>query len=233
MDEKNCPAFLKSIFVASDTLPRSYLRRQFEELEAYSSTLPGLPHDVFQRYTAPPLAFKNRYRLVLPLSDARVKLRNIDGCLIEENQNDYINANYVGHDKRYIATQAPLPRSIPDFWRMVWGEGALCIVMLVRVHPHKADCYWPASKGRSFNFTGLTVTLQTCEYVAEGLCKREFLLKCGEESRLVIQFHFENWPDHGPPTSFKEFYSIHSLISSHSSFLSRPVIIHCRYINGH
>ena len=47
---------------------------------------------------------------------------------------DYINANYIngevpGSEKTYIATQGCLPGTVIDFWRMIWQENALIIVM--------------------------------------------------------------------------------------------------------
>jgi protein tyrosine phosphatase len=72
---------------------------------------------------------KNRYANVLPYDDTRVKL-----CLIPGAEgSDYINANYIdGYMKKkaFIATQAPIPDTISDFWRMVWQESSLTIVML-------------------------------------------------------------------------------------------------------
>lgn len=47
---------------------------------------------------------------------------------------DYINANYIsgevpGSERTYIATQGCLPGTVLDFWKMVWQENALVIVM--------------------------------------------------------------------------------------------------------
>lgn len=72
---------------------------------------------------------KNRYANVLPYDESRVKLSLIPGV----EGSDYINANYIdGYMKRkaFIATQAPIPDTISDFWRMIWQESSLTIVML-------------------------------------------------------------------------------------------------------
>ena len=72
---------------------------------------------------------KNRYANVLPYDETRVKLSLIAGV----EGSDYINASYIdGYMKKraFIATQAPIPDTISDFWRMVWQQNAVTIVML-------------------------------------------------------------------------------------------------------
>jgi protein tyrosine phosphatase len=88
---------------------------------------------------------KNRYPNIFPYDHSRVRLQGqpADCC-------DYVNANYVQarfSNKRYIATQAPIPATFEDFWRVVWEQDARVIVMLtaeseggqVKSHP-----YWHA-----------------------------------------------------------------------------------------
>ena len=48
---------------------------------------------------------------------------------------DYINANYIsgevpGSERTYIATQGCLPGTMIDFWRMIWQENTLIIVIV-------------------------------------------------------------------------------------------------------
>ena len=72
---------------------------------------------------------KNRCANVLPYDDSRVKLSLIPG--VEDS--DYINANFIDgymKNKAFIATQAPIPVTIPDFWNMIWQQSSLTIVML-------------------------------------------------------------------------------------------------------
>ncbi|KAI0089723.1 hypothetical protein BDY19DRAFT_1087893, partial [Irpex rosettiformis] len=73
---------------------------------------------------------KNRYRNIWPFEHARVRLQK--SC---PEDDDYMNASYVqplGTNKRYIATQGPLPATFTDFWMLCWQENVHVIVMLTR-----------------------------------------------------------------------------------------------------
>ena len=74
---------------------------------------------------------KNRYQNIFPYDDTRVRLSHIPGV----EGSDYINANYIESylfQNTYIGTQAPLEHTIGDFWRMVWEQNCVTIVMLVK-----------------------------------------------------------------------------------------------------
>ena len=74
---------------------------------------------------------KNRYANVLAFDDSRVKLSVLSGI----EGSDYINANFIdGYKTRraFIATQAPIPDTIPDFWRMIWEQESSTVVVLSR-----------------------------------------------------------------------------------------------------
>lgn len=101
---------------------------------------------------------KNRYNNIFPYEHSRVRLQDVPshGC-------DYINASFVKArytDRRYIATQAPVPQTFDDFWKVVWEQDARVIVMLtaeaegghIKSHP-----YW-----KTGNYGGLQVK-QTIE----------------------------------------------------------------------
>lgn len=73
---------------------------------------------------------KNRYRDVLCYDHTRVCL-----SLIGDTSSDYINANFVDGYKQknaFISTQGPLPKTCGDFWRMVWEQQTLVVVMTTR-----------------------------------------------------------------------------------------------------
>ncbi|KAF9535790.1 hypothetical protein CPB83DRAFT_842337 [Crepidotus variabilis] len=88
---------------------------------------------------------KNRYRHIWPFEHARVRLHQSKGST---DTDDYINASYVqplGTNRRYIATQGPLPATFTDFWTLVWQQNVHVIVMLTReVEGAMVKCgsYW-------------------------------------------------------------------------------------------
>ena len=74
---------------------------------------------------------KNRYEVLYPCDDTRVKLQQNPGVL----GSDYINANYVDSYQfrnSFVATQAPIECTIKDFRKMVWEQNRKTIVVLCK-----------------------------------------------------------------------------------------------------
>lgn len=70
---------------------------------------------------------KNLYKNVYPYDQTRVKLSPIAGV----EGSDYINASFVSSymtHKSFIACQAPLKKTVDDFWRMIWEQKCGIIV---------------------------------------------------------------------------------------------------------
>lgn len=86
---------------------------------------------------------KNRYNNIWPYEHSRVKIQGV-----AEGSCDYVNANYVQaaySNKRYIATQAPIPATFKEFWNVVWQQDVRVIVMLTAESEGgqlKAHDYW-------------------------------------------------------------------------------------------
>ncbi|KAF8912886.1 hypothetical protein CPB84DRAFT_1841330 [Gymnopilus junonius] len=86
---------------------------------------------------------KNRYRHIWPFEHARVRLHQK-----KDADDDYVNASYIqplGTNRRYIATQGPLPATFTDFWTLCWEQNVHVIVMLTReVEGAMVKCgsYW-------------------------------------------------------------------------------------------
>ena len=100
---------------------------------------------------------KNRYNNIFPFDHTRVRLQGVP-----RGECDYVNASYVKaqySNRQYIATQAPIPATFSDFWRVVWEQGVRVIVMLtaeseggqVKSHP-----YWKAGECGPFKVKTLS-----------------------------------------------------------------------------
>ncbi|XP_051975125.1 receptor-type tyrosine-protein phosphatase beta-like isoform X2 [Xyrauchen texanus] len=145
---------------------------------------------------------KNRYNNILPYDSTRVKLSYVD----DDSCSDYINGSYIpGNNFRreYIATQGPLPGTKDDFWKMIWEQNVHNIVMVTQCVEKgrvKCDHYWPFDQEPLY-YGDLVVQMQS-ESVLPEWTIREFKI-CNEEhlsySRVVRQFHYTVWPDHGVP----------------------------------
>ncbi|EXJ81129.1 hypothetical protein A1O3_07417 [Capronia epimyces CBS 606.96] len=90
---------------------------------------------------------KNRYNNIFPYDHTRVRLQNVPN-----GSCDYINANHVKAEfsnRHYIATQAPIPATFVDFWRVVWEQDVRVIVMLTAEAEGgqvKSHVYWGAGE---------------------------------------------------------------------------------------
>eukprot|EP00116_Pleurobrachia_bachei_P019161 sb/3479423/ len=96
------------------------LKENFSFIEKFDHVINNSCYYGFKEENSP----KNRYRNILPVDHSRVKL-TLKGPNINS---DYINANYIhGYNKprAFIATQAPLPETIEDFWAMIWDQNEL------------------------------------------------------------------------------------------------------------
>lgn len=147
-------------------------------------------------------ASKNRYANILPFESTRVHLKMRPG----EMGSDYINANFIDgycQPRAYIATQAPVPDTFEDFWRMVWEQESAAVVMLTREEEAgKVKChhYWPSEGSRLYG----VILVELIEEGSFGdYISRKFKLTHTEEkdSRTVCQFQYTDWPDTGLPDS--------------------------------
>ena len=155
---------------------------------------------------------RNRYRDVVTLDDTRVRLQS--------KSPDYINASFVGGG-RFIAAQAPLRETTPDFWLMCWEHRVPCVVMLTRFEEptpygtirEKSSRYFPlepgaASAQRHGDFSVECRDVSQVEGVP-GLTSRTLVLRradsssatttttTAEEEREIQHLHFTAWPDFG------------------------------------
>ncbi|CAH0718229.1 unnamed protein product, partial [Brenthis ino] len=176
-------------------LGRRGLVAEYEEIRARP------PNGTFHHAKLPSNLAKNRYTDVLCYDHSRVPLSLRD----DDPASDYINANYVdGYKQRnaFICTQGPLPKTFGDFWRMVWEQNSLVIVMTTRtVERGRVKCgqYWPAPGARA-EHAGLAVLNeahdQHDDYVVSHLLLTDLRT---EQRRRVWHGQYTRWPDYGVP----------------------------------
>ncbi|NXP42957.1 PTN9 phosphatase, partial [Leiothrix lutea] len=105
----------------------------------------------------------------------------------------------------WVVLVGPLENTYGDFWRMVWEQNVLVIVMTTRLEEggrRKCGQYWPLEKDFQVCFGALTITNLGVENLNH--YKKTILeIHSSEtrERRLVSHFQYLSWPDYGVPTS--------------------------------
>nr|XP_022297976.1 uncharacterized protein LOC111107204 isoform X9 [Crassostrea virginica] len=176
---------------------------------------------------------KNRYRDIVPFDDSRVVLNEIEG----EEGSDYINASYIQNVHKndgYIASQGPLPTTVDDFWRMVWELDVRVILMAckeVEIGKKKCARYWPASTDEDEQYGTVHVHLQEENWFADDCVERTLEVKRDGENdrRIVTQFQYTGWPDHGIPDDIDVILTMIAKmreIRAHDKSFA-PVVVHC------
>lgn len=144
---------------------------------------------------------------------------------------DYINANFItvpqiNPELNYIATQAPLPSTIKDFWKVCFNNDVNLIISLTSLTEFgvkKSDIYWENSKNVELleevgDFNGV----DTLVYRKLKITNRKGI------SKLINQLQFLKWPDSG----VLDQKDILQLIKSKDQFVSKsssesPILVHC------
>jgi protein tyrosine phosphatase len=195
------------------------LRQEFAELKSFK---PNGTHVAFTRNPQ-----KNRYADVTCVDQTRVVLHYGQS----PTAGDYIHANSITSvhpHTRFICAQGPLPSTVPDFWRMIWQEGATHVIMLCKVEEDgKAKCaqYWPQPN------TVLTIGQLT---VARGPTERNddafattmlSVTETGTKRELAVRHHqWLEWKDRSvPKTLMGPFRLLSQLRSDHGA----TAIVHC------
>ncbi|KAK1786887.1 hypothetical protein P4O66_017270, partial [Electrophorus voltai] len=200
-------------------------QREFEELSYTGQDFPCRAGDLSANKE------KNRYPRILPYDHCRVKL-----CpLMSQPHSDYINASYVpggytSHD--FICTQAPLPSTMDDFWRMVWEQNVQVIVMVTALKgSSKVMCnqYWPPERGMGC-YGAVQVTSMSCHYGPDCYVTTIHLRHRGQSGeRHVTHYHYPDWPDQGVPKDPSSLCAFAERVRKHLEDVSpaRPTVVHC------
>ncbi|CAL1546634.1 unnamed protein product [Lymnaea stagnalis] len=173
---------------------------------------------------------KNRYGNIVAYDHSRVIL----DPLPNEPFSDYVNANFMdgyAKPKAYIASQGPNKIMIRDFWRMVWQHKVSKIIMLTNLMEackKKCEQYWPDEGSQKYG--ELTVLLVNVTKYTDFIIRTFELTKVEtemENSRIVKQFHFTTWSDHGAPTYPTTLLSFRRKVINFKPEDTSPVLSHC------
>ncbi|XP_002740569.2 tyrosine-protein phosphatase non-receptor type 9-like [Saccoglossus kowalevskii] len=201
------------------------------------------PTGTFQASRLKVNAVKNRYTDVPSYDHTRVPLNFING----DPNSDYINANYMDGYKQknaFIAAQGPLPKTFADYWRMIWEQTVLVIVMTTRtVERGRLKCgqYWPNEENSTEVYGDVSVINKMIEkkndYTISTLQMRNSKT---DEVRDVTHFQFTSWPDFGVPSSAAAMLDFLSEVRSYQArnlkslgdqwqghTLGPPILVHC------
>ncbi|MGH0149635.1 UNVERIFIED_CONTAM: hypothetical protein FKN15_029478 [Acipenser sinensis] len=172
---------------------------------------------------------KNRYKDVLPYDNTRV-------ALLEGEEDDYINANFVnmaipsaGIVNKYVASQGPLPHTCSHFWQAVWEQHCAVIVMLTTLTERgKPKChqYWPdPPEVKEYGNFQVCCHSEDCNiaYVFRELTITN--TETGEE-RSVTHLQYVAWPDHGVPDDPTDFLDFVNSVRQ-KRVENEPLFVHC------
>lgn len=178
---------------------------------------------------------KNRYQNIDAYDHSLVPLHPLPG----QRRGDYINANYVDGfrcARQYIAAQGPMCSTLHAFWRLVWEQRVHVIVMitnLVERSRKKCDLYWPSEGVESY---GLIQVEALGETVLATHVVRKFRLRHIKverrkrrdwHDRVVFQYHYTSWPDHGVPDHLLPILNFIRHSSNENAPFSSPILVHC------
>nr|XP_022315948.1 receptor-type tyrosine-protein phosphatase kappa-like isoform X2 [Crassostrea virginica] len=170
---------------------------------------------------------KNRYGNIIAYDHSRVILKPVNGDI----HDDYTNANYIeGYKKTkaYIAAQGPTKTTMNDIWRMVWEEKSRTVIMLTNpteTGKKKCEQYWP-DPTETKEYAGIKVKLVSVESHPD-FSIRTFHIQKDGENRIIKQFHYTTWPDHGVPRFGHSLLLMRQKIRAYDALSNGPPIVHC------
>ncbi|XP_038066653.1 receptor-type tyrosine-protein phosphatase T-like [Patiria miniata] len=206
----------------------SGIEAQFQMLESFTAT-PSEEQCMGGRSAAN--VDKNRFKDCIPKDSSRPYLMTKG----DEGSTNYINATFLdGYNSKhaYLATQAPLPNTRDDIWRMVFDYKSSCIVMLNSMGNDPGVVqYWPEKD--SLDIGPLTVTLTREDRHNEDIIIREldvcYPARKNDEVQTVCQIQYLGWPSgkevpRSPSSLLKVLEAVKMWSTDHPD---GPITVHC------
>jgi protein tyrosine phosphatase len=144
---------------------------------------------------------------------------------------DYINANYLDgyrHRDAFITTQGPLASTANDFWKMIWEQNSLTVVMLTSLQENDEEMsykYWPSSGLSQYGPYTVELLKETNngEYVL-----RVLKISKGSETRTLSHFQYTEWPDKGSPKTTSQLLDMMGQVQKWQQATTNTTItVHC------
>uniref|UniRef100_A0A8C7DMQ2 protein-tyrosine-phosphatase n=1 Tax=Oncorhynchus kisutch TaxID=8019 RepID=A0A8C7DMQ2_ONCKI len=169
------------------------------------------------------------YQIVTPILSVAVT----KACLFPQ-RSDYINASFMDGYKQknaYIGTQGPLEKTYGDFWRMVWEQNVLVIVMTTRTNEggrKKCGQYWPLEEGGQEVYSHMAVVNQRVDNHSHYSQTTLELYNMEVQQPQVTHFQYLSWPDYGVPTSRQQRQAVKGMGPRWRGHpLGPPMVVHC------
>jgi len=151
---------------------------------------------------------------------------------------DYINANFISGQmpnspRHYISCQAPLASTSADFWRMIYEQKCILVVMLTRLYEknlEKATVYWPEEEGETNYYGTIAITLKSVSRIQDitiRILRMDVESPAGTISREICHLHYTEWPDFGVPRSTKLLRQLIELVDFYADRGKGPIVAHC------
>ncbi|KAF2086632.1 tyrosine-protein phosphatase non-receptor type 6 [Saccharata proteae CBS 121410] len=140
-DENDEGKTVSERFLAIEKREQKRMQEALSGKVVYGSPAPDAPQSF--KIAGIEKGSKNRYNNIWPFEHTRVKIQGVPS-----GECDYMNANHIRpsmSNKKYIATQGPIPVTFADFWNVVWQQDVRVIVMLTAEKEGgqvKAHNYW-------------------------------------------------------------------------------------------
>ncbi|XP_046857121.1 LOW QUALITY PROTEIN: receptor-type tyrosine-protein phosphatase S-like [Xenia sp. Carnegie-2017] len=195
-------------------------RKNMHELKLEFEDLPNGQKSNWDIAKSPMNSSKNRYGNAITYNHSRVILSG-------DEKTDYINASFIDGKRAnyYIATQGPKPKTVNDFWRMIFEQKCPTIVMLTTLKEMgkvKCEKYWP-DESNVYGEIQVTVTeTKFADYVT-----RMMVVEKNGEHHEVEQFHYKSWPDYGVPRYPTQLLTFRNHFKLSHKTRSSPVVVHC------
>lgn len=211
--------------------------REYERLQEFTKETVSGSTEVAEEHRK-----ENRYKDILPYNWRSVKIPR-EEPKPGEDHNKYINASWIlfkNYKQKFIASQAPLEDTIPDFWHCVVHHRVSIVVMLTDlVEGTKVKCaqYWPSSGNALYSDT--EVTMEGEEEVEHYIVRSLRVVQGEEAPREVTHIQVKGWGDYSVPSTTATLLALLAKVREVSSSLTLgkrgsvlskpppPILVHC------